>query len=42
MKLKYFLRGVGVGIIFGSLIMLVAYLTSGAGKLSDEEKVRYG
>lgn len=37
MKLKYFLRGVGVGIIFGSLIMLVAYLTSGAGKLSDEE-----
>lgn len=37
MKLKYFLRGVGVGIIFGSLIMLVAYLTSGAGKLSDKE-----
>ncbi|MBE5932515.1 MAG: endolytic transglycosylase MltG [Lachnospiraceae bacterium] len=37
MKLKYFLRGVGVGIIFGALIMLVAYLTSGAGKLSDKE-----
>lgn len=37
MKLKYFLRGAGVGIIFGTLIMLVAYLTSGAGKLSDKE-----
>ncbi len=37
MKLKYFLRGVGVGVIFGTLIMLVAYLTSGAGKLSDKE-----
>lgn len=37
MKLKYFLRGLGVGIIFGALIMLVAYLTSGAGKLSDKE-----
>lgn len=37
MKLKYFLRGVGVGIIFGALIMLVAYLTSGASKLSDKE-----
>lgn len=37
MKLKYFLRGAGVGIIFGVLIMLVAYLTSGAEKLSDKE-----
>lgn len=37
MKMKYFLRGVGVGIIFGALIMLVAYLTSGASKLSDKE-----
>lgn len=37
MKLKYFLRGVGVGIIFGALIMLVAYMTSGASKLSDKE-----
>ncbi len=37
MKLKYFLRGVGVGIIFGALIMMVAYLTTGAGKLSDKE-----
>lgn len=37
MKLKYFLRGVGVGVIFGALIMMVAYLTSGASKLSDKE-----
>ena len=37
MKLKYFLRGVGVGVIFGALIMLVAYLTTGAGKLTDKE-----
>lgn len=37
MKLKYFLRGVGVGVIFGALMMLVAYLTTDAGKLSDEE-----
>lgn len=37
MKLKYFLRGVGVGVIFGALIMLVAYLTSGANELSDKE-----
>lgn len=40
MKLKYFLRGVGVGIIFGALIMLVAYLTTGASKLSDEEIIK--
>ncbi len=40
MKLKYFLRGVGVGIIFGALIMLVAYLTSGASKMSDDEIIK--
>ncbi len=40
MKLKYFLRGVGVGIIFGALIMLVAYLTTGASKMSDEEIIK--
>ncbi|MBQ8413406.1 MAG: hypothetical protein IJX12_07375 [Lachnospiraceae bacterium] len=37
MKLKYFLRGLGAGIIFGALIMLAAYMTSGAYKMSDEE-----
>ncbi|MGN0151359.1 MAG: hypothetical protein ACI39Q_02695 [Wujia sp.] len=37
MKLKYFLRGLGAGIIFGAVIMLVAYMTSGGYKLSDKE-----
>ena len=37
MKLKYFLRGLGIGIIFGAIIMLAAYLTSGSYKLTDEE-----
>lgn len=37
MKLKYFLRGLGAGIIFGALIMLIAYLSSGAYKISDDE-----
>lgn len=37
MKLKYFLRGLGAGIIFSAVIMLVAYMTSGGYKLSDRE-----
>lgn len=37
MKLKYFLRGLGAGIIFSAVIMLVAYMTSGGYKLSDKE-----
>ena len=40
MKKKYFGRGLGIGIIFGALIMLAAYLTSGKGSLSDEEVMR--
>lgn len=36
MKLKYFLRGLGTGIVFGALIMLVAYMTAG-NKISDKE-----
>ncbi|MGN0435878.1 MAG: hypothetical protein ACI4D8_04520 [Wujia sp.] len=39
MKLKYFLRGLGLGIIFGALIMLAAYMTSGKYKISDEEVI---
>ena len=39
MKLKYFLRGLGAGIIFGALIMLAAYMTSDAYKISDEEVI---
>ena len=37
MKMKYFLRGLGIGIIFGAFIMLVAYMTSGKEELSDAE-----
>ncbi len=37
MKLKYFLRGLGAGIIFGAVIMLAAYMLSRGYKLSDEE-----
>lgn len=37
MRLKYFLRGLGSGIIFTTIIMLVAYMTSGGYKLSDKE-----
>ncbi len=40
MNLKYFIRGLGVGIVFGTLIMLVAYMTSGGYKLSDEEVIK--
>lgn len=40
MKLKYFLRGLGAGIIFGALIMLAAYMTSGSYKVSDEEIIK--
>lgn len=37
MNWKHFLRGLGAGIIFSALIMLVAYMTSGSYKISDEE-----
>lgn len=37
MNWKHFLRGLGTGIIFSALIMLVAYMTSGSYKISDED-----
>lgn len=37
MKLKYFMRGLGIGIIFGTIVMLVAAGTSDKEKISDEE-----
>lgn len=37
MKFKYFLRGLGTGIIFSAVVMLAAFLTSGDRKLSDAE-----
>lgn len=40
MKLKYFLRGLGAGTVFATLIMLVAYMLSGGYKLTDEEIIK--
>lgn len=37
MKFKYFLRGLGIGIIFSAVVMLAAFLTSGDRNLSDDE-----
>jgi cytoskeletal protein RodZ len=37
MNWKHFLRGLGAGIIFTAIIMLVAYMTSGSYRISDEE-----
>ncbi len=39
MKFKYFIRGLGIGIIFGAIVMLVAAGTSDKEKLTDEEIV---
>lgn len=40
MKRKYFVRGLGVGIVFGALIMFVAYMTSGKNRMSDEDIIK--
>ncbi|MCM1272201.1 MAG: hypothetical protein NC225_00690 [Clostridium sp.] len=40
MKLKYFIRGLGAGIIFSAVILLAAYMTGGAYKISDEEIIK--
>ena len=37
MKLRYFIRGLGLGIIFGTLIMLVAHLKSDDNNITDKE-----
>ncbi|MBR1815444.1 MAG: endolytic transglycosylase MltG [Lachnospiraceae bacterium] len=37
MKLKYFIRGLGIGIIFGTLIMLVAHFKSDENNLTDSQ-----
>ena len=37
MKFKYYLRGIGIGIIFASIIFFTAYRGNGSSKLSDEE-----
>ena len=40
MKRKYFVRGLGVGILFGALIMFSAYMTSGKNRMSDEDVIK--
>lgn len=40
MKFKYFLRGLGIGIIFTSIIMLTAYQGSASKELTDDEIIR--
>lgn len=37
MKFKYFLRGLGVGIVFASIIFLTAYMSGSSWKMSDKE-----
>lgn len=40
MKFKYFLRGLGLGILFSSIIFLAAYQGNSSKKLTDEEIIR--
>lgn len=37
MKLKYFLRGLGVGIIFSCVVFFTAYQSGAAGKMTDAQ-----
>lgn len=37
MKRKYYLRGIGVGILFATIVLLVAYIATGRGEMSEEE-----
>ncbi len=39
MKFKYFLRGLGVGIIFASIISITAFQSSDMNKISDKEVI---
>ena len=39
MKFKYFLRGFGIGIIFASIICVVAFQSSDARQISDKEVI---
>ena len=39
MKFKYFLRGLGTGIIFATLVCFVAFKTSGSKEISDKEVI---
>lgn len=37
MKFKYYLRGIGIGIIFASIVLLSAYRGKFSGRITDEE-----
>lgn len=39
MKRKYYLRGIGVGILFATIVLFTAYSISGQGKMTDEEVI---
>ncbi|MBO5237427.1 MAG: hypothetical protein J6B50_01450 [Lachnospiraceae bacterium] len=40
MKRKYYLRGIGVGILFATIVLFTAYSISGGKKMSDEEVIK--
>lgn len=37
MKRKYYLRGIGVGILFATIVLFTAYSVSGGNKMTDQE-----
>lgn len=39
MKFKYYLRGIGIGIIFASIVLLSAYRGKFSGRITDEEVI---
>lgn len=40
MRFKYYLRGCGLGILFTSIVLTVAFHTRGVKEISDEEVIR--
>lgn len=40
MKRKYYIRGIGVGILFATIVLFTAYCVTGGGKMTDEEIMR--
>ncbi len=40
MRFKYYLRGCGLGILFASIVLSIAFYTRGAKEISDEEVIQ--
>ena len=40
MNRKYYLRGIGVGILFSAIVLWVAYTVTGGGRMSDAEVIK--